>query len=161
MEQRTITQAVRDINTILKLVTSSNQRSQFFGGDINDTNSHYSLIQATQLQTQNEMEMKLMKEERRALSDSIAQMNVERRKLGDERVALERERLEFEKEKSRVRELEMQAKSRMMEAEELKRVGSVYNLQQKAKYDKLYAILSFDCLCFNNGLSFRMQNLFV
>jgi hypothetical protein len=130
MEQRTITQAVRDINTILKLVTS--KQHSISSGDsassnnmnMNNFNNQYATaaIQAAQLQTQNEMEMKLMKEERKSLSESIAETNVERRKLADEKVCLERERMDFERERSRVRELDIQAKNKMMEAEELKRV---------------------------------------
>lgn len=119
LEQRCINQSVRDINTFLKVLLDHKESSPIQKGQLSQT---------AQTSVQNEMEIKLLRQERKALSSSIAEVNVERRKLTEEKLYLEREKMEFERERVRVRDAETLSNVRLAEADSLKRVN--YDLSQ-------------------------------
>lgn len=119
LEQRSITQAIRDMNTLLKVTSVKHNANN---NSSNDITSQFAAMHAAQQQSQNEMEIKLLREERTSMSASIAELNVERRKLNEEKMNIERDRMELEREKVRIRDIEMKSKVRLSEAHELKRV---------------------------------------
>lgn len=99
-------------------------------------------MQAVQANVQNEMEIKLLREERKSMSESIAQMNVERRKLAEEKINLERDKMDLEREKNRIRDVEANAKSQLTEAENIKRVLIKMTITDILNYAKLYIFIS-------------------
>jgi DNA-directed RNA polymerase len=117
MEQRTITQSVRDINTIMKVVNESNKSHN------PQNSSQITAMQAVHANMQNEMEIKLLREERRSLSESLAQINVDRIKLTEDKLSFERQKMEFERERHRVLDIEAKSKARIAEAQEIKEVN--------------------------------------
>lgn len=112
MELKSISQSIRDLNSQLKFSLISGP-----GHPENLTNQFTSSMQ----QTQAEMEMKLLREERQALSDSMAQINVEKRKTSEEKVELEKQKFDFEKERDQLRNLELTLKTRLSETEEIQK----------------------------------------
>jgi len=73
---------------------------------------------------QNEMELKLLKEERNVLSETIAQMNVDKRRLHDEKSQVEAEKRELERQRFQIHDLETTLRIKISDAEETKKVFS-------------------------------------
>lgn len=111
-ELKSISQSIRDLNSQFKfnMISGPSQHE-------NLTNQFNSSMQ----QTQAEMEMKMLRDERQALSESMAQINVEKRKFSEEKIHLEKQKLDFEKERDQVRNLEIHLKTRMEETAEIQR----------------------------------------
>ena len=114
-DQKEILQTLRDLQTLVQVNSVHNKlaswaipQQQFLNGQQNQ---------------QSEMEVKLLREERNALSESIAQMNVERRKLSEEKLNLEQDKMNLEREKNRLRDLEVQLRVKTAEAEDMKKVN--------------------------------------
>ncbi len=78
--------------------------------------------QSAQALLETEMELKLLKQERHALSETIAQMNVQKRGLNEEKLSFEAEKQHLEHEKQKVHNLQVLLNLKMADADEMKKV---------------------------------------
>jgi len=107
-----MTQNLHDLLTISKL---GNPLS-------NNTATSTGEMASMQQQYQHEMEIKLLREERNSLSESIAQMQVERRKFSEEKLNLEKDKMDLERERNKLRELESNFRIKSQQIEEIRQV---------------------------------------
>lgn len=95
----------------------------------------------SQSSVQNEMELRLLKEERNALSEAIAEMNVSKRRLNDEKNQLETEKRDFERQRLQVHDLETTLRLKISDAEESKKVLKCDAFGHKLEIQELYCYL--------------------
>ena len=106
-EQKYMVQSINDLTTWLQMNWSKN----------NLNNNEQSQAVLT-----NQFELKLLKQERNSMSETMAQLNLQTRQLNDEKLDFETEKKLLEQEKVRLHKLQAALQLKIAEADETKKV---------------------------------------